>query len=103
MRTASKYLSEFHNMRFANIRTAHWQKAIDLAAQKGMSKSTMTKIKAVASILSEYAFAEDIVSKTYYQTVRIPRESGKKAIQLLTILKSQSSLRTATILFQRQF
>ena len=81
---AFKYFREFHNMQFANLRTTHWQKAIDLAAETGKSHSTMTKIKVLAGILSEFALSEDIVNKAYYSTVRIPKESRKKQIPTFT-------------------
>jgi len=84
---AFKFFAEFHKTQFAKLRASHWQKAIDLAESRGLSHSTMTKIKALSGILSEYALAEDIVSKAYYKTVRIPRQSGKKEIPTFTDLE----------------
>jgi integrase len=84
---AFKFFSEFHKTQFIKLRTFHWQKAIDLVESKGLSHSTMTKVKALSGILSEYAFSEDIVSKTYYKTVRIPRQSQKKDIPIFSDLE----------------
>lgn len=84
---AYKFFAEFHKTQFIKLRTAQWQKAIDLAESMGRSNSTMTKIKALAGILSEYAFAEDIVSKTYYKTIRIPKQSQKKEIPTFSDLE----------------
>ena len=81
---AFKYFAEFHKTQFTKLRTAHWQKGIDLADAKGRSHSTMTKIKVLAGILSEYALAEDIASKAYYKTLRIPKQSGKKTFLTFT-------------------
>ncbi|MDL2318185.1 tyrosine-type recombinase/integrase [Eubacteriales bacterium OttesenSCG-928-A19] len=93
---AYKYFAEFHKTQFVKLRSANWQKAVDLADAKGLSNSTMTKIKALAGILSEYALAEDIVSKTYYKTVRVPRQSGRKEIPTFTDLEIAKLFRHAS-------
>jgi len=93
---AFKFFAEYHKTQFVKLRTAHWQKAIDLAESMGRSNSTMTKIKALSGILSEYALAEDIVSKTYYKTVRIPRETKKKDIPTFTELEIAKLFRHVT-------
>lgn len=84
---AFKFFSRNNTKQFSTLRTAHWQQAVDLAEETGKSHSTMTKIKALAGILSEYAFAEDIVNKTYYKTVRIPRDTNKRDIPTFTDLE----------------
>lgn len=86
-KAAFKYLREFQTTKFANLRTKHFQKAIDFAEETGKSHSTMTKIKSLVSILSEYALAEDIVHKTYYKTLRVPRQKVRKEIPTFTDLE----------------
>jgi len=84
---AYKFFAQFHKTQFIKLRTVHFQRAVDLAESSGRSRSTMAKIKTVAGILSEYAFSEDIVGKTYYKTVRIPKDPRKKEIQTFSELE----------------
>jgi hypothetical protein len=77
-KAAFKYLSQHHKVRFADLRTAHFQSAIDKANEMGKSHSTMEKIKALCNILSEYAYSQDITTKNYVTTVRLPKEIKKK-------------------------
>lgn len=93
-KAAYKFFAEFHKTQFVKMRTLQWQKAIDLAETLGRGKSTMTKIKALSGILSEYALAEDIVSKTYYKTVRIPKEKKKKSVPVFSESETEKLFRT---------
>ena len=91
-----RYLKEFHKTKFSQLRTAHFQKAVDLAAEAGKSKSTLTKIKSFCSVMSEYALAEDIVNKTYYKTIRLPRQTKKREIQTFSELEIAKLFRFAS-------
>lgn len=75
------YFRQFHGTRFRDIRTPHWQNAIDLADELGRSRSTMTKIKTLAGILSAYAMSIDVVSKDYHATVRLPRKPKGRRVK----------------------
>jgi len=75
---AFRYMAEFYGYRFKSLRAAHFQKTIDDAIAKGLSRSTLEKIKALYSILSHYGFEEDIVTKTYLKGVRLPKPEKKK-------------------------
>lgn len=80
---AFAYLKDFHGLKFADLRTAHFQKAIDAAEAKGKSRSTMEKIKALCTILSNYAVSQDVILKSYAVTLRLPR-AKKKVIPTFT-------------------
>jgi integrase len=72
------YMSEYHNRKFADLQPEHFQKMVDKAEQAGMSESTMTKIKALATILSDYASSKNIIPKSYVVNIVIPKAENKK-------------------------
>lgn len=83
---AYNYMSKFQNTKFEDLRTPHFQKMVNNAKLQGKSRSTMNKIKTLSSILSEYAYSQDVVNKTYYHGVRIPAVE-KKEIPTFTDLE----------------
>jgi len=85
---AFKYLSRYHNHKFKDLKTAQFQSAINFARELGKSRSTMEKIKTLSGILSEYAFTQDIVNKTYYKSIRLPAEK-KQQIDTFSDLDKQ--------------
>jgi integrase len=67
------------------------------------SRSTMSDIKTLSGILSKYAKDQDIVMKTYYDNVRIPKIEKKKIdtfsdTEIKTLFKSDSKALVDTIL-----
>ena len=68
-----RYMFPFHTMRFADLRIAEFQKMVNLAKDKGLSRSTLEKIKALGVILGKYAYSLDIVNKVYATAVVLPR------------------------------
>lgn len=81
---AYKYMSRSHSTKlshstkFRDLRLPQFQNMVDLADVMHKSRSTMSDIKTLSGILSKYAKDQDIVMKTYYDNVRIPKVEKKK-------------------------
>lgn len=72
------YMNDFARVKFKDLRRDDFQRMIDKADDLGRSESTMTKIRAVSSILSEYAVSLDIVQHSYATRLIVPkREKGE--------------------------
>lgn len=85
---AFKYMKQYHNRKFADLRQNHFQACIDSAVSQGKSVSTQHKIKVLCSLLSTYAMVNDIVFKSY--AVKLKTASAeKKTIQIFTDLEIQ--------------
>ena len=69
------HLSDLHNSKFTDIRTAHIQRIID-----GLDKSNSTKSKTrlLCSLLYKYAMQNDICNKNYAQFVKLGKEDKKE-------------------------
>ena len=86
-KAAWKHVEKLKTAKFKDLRTAHWQKAID--EKKGaLSRSSLKKIKTLATLLYQYALKNDIVKKNYAQFIELPRET-KKEKQIFTDLEIQ--------------
>jgi integrase len=70
---AFKHMSRFHNTKFRDLRLPQFQSMVDLADAMHKSRSTMSDIKTLSGILSKYAKDQDIILKTYYENVRLPK------------------------------
>ena len=78
---AYKYMNEYHNKAFRDLRLPHFQAMIDKADALDKSQSTMQKIKVLSNVLSRYAKDQDIIMKTYSENTRIPKVPKKKKIE----------------------
>lgn len=67
------HLSKYKNVKFKELRTAHIQSVIDGCFKAKKSRSTLSKIKIVASLLYDYAVQNDIVNKNYAVFVKLPK------------------------------
>lgn len=72
-KAAWKYLSKYKNVEFKELRTAHLQSVIDGCHKSGKGKSTLQKIKILASLLYDYAIQNDICSKNYAKFIKLPK------------------------------
>lgn len=77
-KAAYAFLSPYYNIKFADLRTAQFQAAIDRAVSEKKSHSTLEKIKALCTLLSKFAYSQDIISKNYAITVRLPKKEKKE-------------------------
>ncbi|MDF2892529.1 MAG: integrase [Clostridia bacterium] len=87
-KAAWKYLSKFENAKFKELRTSHIQSVIDGYYKSKMSRSSLEKIKAVATMLYSYALENDIVNKSYAEFLRLPK-SEKEEKEIFTDLEIQ--------------
>ncbi len=69
----NKRLSVLADRKIKDLRTADLQAVIDEAADAGMSKSTLSKDKALMTQLYEYAMKNDFVKRNYAELVELPR------------------------------
>lgn len=89
-RAAWNKLEPLHNQKFRELRTAQFQEIID---SYNLSRSSLSDIKTLLSLLYKYAMQNDIVNKNYAQFIKLPKEkkSVKPAfsdLELKTIEKS---------------
>lgn len=95
-KTAWGYIKIFEQEKFAEMRTAHWQRIIDLAAEKGLKKSALKKIRTVGSLLCKHAMKNDIVNKNYAALVELPKfeEVEKERFSDLEVKKLEEAAKS---------
>jgi integrase len=86
-----KHLSKYGNIKFKELRTAHIQSVINSC--RSMSRSTLEKIKVVATMLYGYAMQNDIVNKNYAEFIKLPKaeKEEKNIFDDLEIQKLEKS------------
>jgi len=77
-RAAWKYACKLEDIKFKELRSGHWQNVIDSCKEEGLSRSSLKKIKTLATLLYGYALQNDIVNKNYGEYIRLPKEEKKK-------------------------
>jgi site-specific recombinase XerD len=84
-----EHLSKYGNVKFKELRTSHIQSLIDSGYRSNLSRSSLEKIKTVASMLYDYALQNDIVNKNYSDFVKLPKidKEEKSAFTDLEIQK----------------
>lgn len=70
---AWKYLQPLSKAKVKDIRTTHLQTVIDKCVEKGLSNSTLEKIRVLAVMLYDYAIKNDIVNKNYAKFIELPK------------------------------
>lgn len=95
-------LRVYENFRMTSIKTMHFQKIISQMIQEKKSRSSMEKVKQLASQLCKYAMKNDIISKNYGALITLPkaRKSTRDRFsdEELDILWSHSSDETVRII-----
>lgn len=71
------YLEPYKNVKMREIRTVHFQEAINRAAESGVGFATWKKIQNVASLMCQLAMANDLIDKNYAQLVTMPKYEKK--------------------------
>ena len=69
--TSYRQLAPFHNKRFNDLRTVHFQEIID-RLNKTHKRATCEKIKSLANQLYRHAMKNDICHKNYAQFIELP-------------------------------
>lgn len=76
-RAGFNHLKPLHDKKYADLRRDHFQAMIDAAEEAGKSRSTLSEIRSVCTLLGEYASALDVVPKSYATKLLIPRKERK--------------------------
>lgn len=72
-----KYLEPYKNMKMREMRTIHFQEAINQASASGVGHATWKKIQNVGSLMCQLAMANDLIDKNYAQFVTLPQAKKK--------------------------
>jgi len=65
--------AKYKDVKVKEIRTGHFQSIIDQCYKENKSKSSLEKIRNVASAMLDYAIQNDITNKNYAKFIRIPK------------------------------
>ena len=80
---AYKHCFDLYGLPFAQIRQPHMQAILDDIADKGMSFSSVHKIKVLFSVLTSYAMQTDVCLNDYAQYVEMPEIEQKEKRPLM--------------------
>ena len=72
------HLKPYAKMKMRDIRTIHFQEAINRAEEQGKGYATWKKIQNVGSLMCQIAMANDLIDKNYAQLVNMPHVHKKK-------------------------
>jgi site-specific recombinase XerD len=88
-----KHLSKYGKVKFKELRTAQFQNVIDSCHRAKMSRSSLEKIKVVATMLYGYAIQNDVVNKNYAEFINLPKteKEEKEKFNDLEIQKLEKS------------
>lgn len=70
-------LAELHGVAMKDIKTADFQRCIDIVAQR-YSRSKCEKVRQLCSQLCKYAMQNDIISKNYAEFIVLPKAEKKE-------------------------
>lgn len=65
-------LSDLYNCKIKDLKTSHYQSAIDKAKENGTKQRTFETLKTLISVLCKFAMSDDIISRNYAISLRIP-------------------------------
>lgn len=72
------YISAIGKMKVRNVKTTHFQEIVDKAELKGLSYSTLSKIKMTEGVLMQFAIQNDYATKNYAEFVELPKAEQKE-------------------------
>ena len=78
LRASWLYYEPLYKSKIKDLRTEHYQQAIDTAVSKNKSRSTCEKIRQLCSGLCKYAMQYDIINKNYSQFLKLPKKVKKE-------------------------
>ena len=86
---AYKHCAPLYRIPFSELRTAQFQNVIDAIEAKGLSVSSMQKVKVLLTVLSEHALQTDAAARNYATFVLLPTAppSDKRALTDLELKK----------------
>lgn len=86
---AYKHCAALQRVPFSELRTVQFQNVIDALEEKGLSVSSMQKVKVLLTVLSEHALQTDAASRNYATYLVLPTAppSDKRALTDLELKK----------------
>lgn len=86
---AYNHCAPLHRLPFAELRTVQFQNVIDTLEEKGLSISTMQKVKVLLTVLSDHAIQTDAASRNYATFLVLPAAppSDKRALNDIELKK----------------
>lgn len=86
---AYKHCAALYRIPFSELRTVQFQNVIDALEEKGMSLSSLQKVKLLFGILSDHAIQTDAAARTYAPFIILPaaQPSDKRAMTDIELAK----------------
>ena len=86
---AYKHCAALYRVPFSELRTVQFQNVIDELEEKGLSLSSMQKVKILFGILSDHAIQTDAAARTYAPFIILPsaKPSDKRALTDIELAK----------------
>jgi len=78
LRSAWLYLKPLYNLKAKDLKTEHYQVAIDNAVNQKKSRAVCEKIKQLCSHLCKYAMQYDLINKNYSAFLKLPKQENKE-------------------------
>ena len=75
--SAFNYLKPYAKVKMRNIRTIHFQEAINDAKKNGVGYATWKKIENLGSLMCQIAMANDLIDKNYARLVTMPEDPNQ--------------------------
>lgn len=72
-RAAWKHLAPLHRQKVKEMRSGQMQAVVNDCADRGLSRSTLEKVKLLLTSLEEYARQNDVIDKNYADFVKLPK------------------------------
>lgn len=87
-KAAYKSIAELSRQRMRDLKTADYQRCVDIQAEQGASRSKCEKIRQICSQLCKFAMQNDVIDKNYAEFIKLPKEE-KKEKQIFTAAERQ--------------
>lgn len=72
-RAAWKHITPLRSQKVKELRSGQMQVVVNACADRGLSRSTLEKVKLLLVMLEEYAMQNDIIDKNYAEFVKLPK------------------------------
>jgi len=73
-KTSYKHLAQYHNKKFNDLRSAHFQLIVDLLKET-RKRATLEKFRSLVNQLYLFAMENDICNKNYAKFIRLPKNA----------------------------
>lgn len=73
-KAAWKRLSMHQHQRIKDLKTSHYQMAIDKVKSEGLQRDSCEKLRSLISVLCQYAMSDDIIDRNYSEGLQLPEK-----------------------------